>query len=148
MSREVPAVVGILMMCVAIAGAGTDMGLTCFRDIETVDSTESLAVTLRSLKVRRVRLETVTPSDDSHYVTVKFDILNKGETSVSNIVFQVMLIDTRPDARLRIVAGPFTFRSKSALDAENTMALEVRVRDLAPSCRCRPFVRIASVSIP
>ena len=147
MARWPAAVIASLLTYFAAAATATDKAGSPRAGAITIEPASLSSAALRQLKIRRVRLESTKTSDSDH-LTLKFDILNESDTSVANVVFQVVVIEMQADAHGRIVAGPLTIRSKEALGAENTMAVEMLLEDVSPTCRCRPLVRIVSANLP
>lgn len=149
MSHRAAALICMFLTSVAFATA-SDGADQLGRASVKMEPTDLLDAIHQPLKVRRVRLESVSSNDDSQSLNVKFDIVNEGETNLSNVVFQVLVVESgtnRVGAQPRSMMGPFTVRCKFTLEAGNTVSVEMRLSDLSPTCACRPLVRIVSASV-
>jgi len=113
----------------------------------SIEPSDVISDAAKHLKVLHVRLEPAPALNHVPSVIVKFDLVNDGLTSLSDIVFQVAIAEKMTLAsipRLRILAGPFTIRGKITLDPENVMTFEMRLRNLSSDCSCRAIVGIVS----
>ena len=100
------------------------------------------------LQIRNIRFEPSEPVGESPSATLKFDVLNEGGESVTEIIMKVSVIEaaeTRRDAPRTVLAGPFEIRGKAPLDPGFTMTYEIRLRNLSPDCGCVGTVNIVSV---
>jgi hypothetical protein len=100
------------------------------------------------LRVQNIRFEPSEPVAEAPSTTLKFDVINDGVESLTDIILKVSVLegnDTRPDGRRTVLAGPFTIRGSAPLHPGLTMTYEMRLRNLASECSCVGKVDIISV---
>ena len=101
-----------------------------------------------TLRVQRVRLEAAPPPAPQPAVILKFDLVNNGSVTVSDVVLEVAIIERpatdAPAALPRVVAGPFTIRGEVPLHAGYTLNYEMLLRNMPSDCNCVANVAIVA----
>jgi hypothetical protein len=99
------------------------------------------------LQVQNIRFVPSEPVGESPSITLKFDVLNDGVESLTDIILKVSVLeaDTRRDAPRAVLAGPFTIRGKAPLHPGFAMTYEIRLRNISSDCGCVGTVHIVSV---
>lgn len=79
---------------------------------------------------------------------LKFDILNDSESSVTDIVIQIAMlekprVESVPSVE-RFVVNPFTIQGSVTLEAGYTVNFAMLLRNLSADCGCVPNVVVMS----
>lgn len=99
------------------------------------------------LSVHRVRLESAPPPVAKPAVVLKFDLLNDGLATVTDVILEVAIrarSSTDTGVAPRVVAGPFVIRGRVDLQAGYTMNYEMLLRNLPSDCNCVADVAIVA----
>ena len=105
------------------------------------------------LRVSNLRIEDTSPGEEKPSAVLKFQMLNKGTTKITAIVFVISIVQ-KPEReqlndRPRVLAGPFTIRGDIVLEPGYTADYEMLLRTLSHNCRCTATVSVVSVrSVP
>jgi hypothetical protein len=149
------AVIGIVALTCGVprvvATDDVERGQTRVRDVSTLSTSGradiEMGVTQSALKIGKIRLES-TPRDETSAV-LRFDMSNAGSHTVTNIVFEISLIEDLSRGRTgvpeRVVVGPFTIEARFDLEPADTAEYEALLRNLPPACRCAPRIRVLAV---
>jgi hypothetical protein len=112
------------------------------------ETVELDAQATKHLTIEHIRLEPAPAVDHVPSMTAKFDMTNDGSISLAAITFRIAIVKTsrssRPEALPRVLAGPFTVRTKTVLAPSHVMTFEMQLRNLAEDCNCRALVEIVS----
>lgn len=105
------------------------------------------------LRIGHVRLEPPAEESLQPSMVLKFDVLNEGLSSVTDVVIEIAIREkTLVDGdanRSRPIVGPFTISGQATIHAGYTVAYEMLLRNLTPACQCTPDVRVISArSLP
>jgi hypothetical protein len=81
---------------------------------------------------------------------VKFDIVNEGSISFTDVVVEISLVKKASppigrDTKRAVLAGPFKIRGDVALEPGFSVSYEMRLRNLSTECGCVPDVEVVSV---
>jgi hypothetical protein len=102
-----------------------------------------------TVRVNNARLEAAPPDVPQPSALLKFDMLNDGALSVSDVLIQVAILEKRPmddDGATppRVIVGPFVMRGHATIEAGYTINYEVLLRNLSSDCSCVPNVSVVS----
>jgi hypothetical protein len=103
---------------------------------------------LSSVRVMNVRLEPPPADAPNPSAVLKFDILNDSESSVTDIVIQIAMlekprVESVPNGE-RFVVNPFTIQGSVTLEAGYTVNFAMLLRNLSADCGCVPNVVVLS----
>lgn len=102
------------------------------------------------IRVQNVRIEPAPRMEGMPSANVKFDIVNEGSNSFTDVVVEISVVkkatltiggDTTPV----VLAGPFKIRGDVALEPGFSISYEIRLRNLSTECGCVPNVKLVSV---
>jgi hypothetical protein len=101
-----------------------------------------------TLRIMNVRLETPPADAPRPAAVLKFDMVNDGDLSVTDIVIQITMLE-KPRAEHvlgspRFIVKPFTIQGSVTLDAGYTVNYEMLLRNLSAACECVPKVVVMS----
>ena len=100
------------------------------------------------LKVQRIRIEAAILPEPEPSATVKFDLVNDGPVSLSDIVLEVSLIDTTiaddDKEPRRVRAGPYSIRGDIVLLPGYALNYEMKLRNVSVDCACTAKVEVIS----
>lgn len=109
------------------------------------ESSRAEASALSVLRVSNVRLDAPSAEVSRPAALLKFDLLNDGELSVTDVLVEITIFEkSRSDTRPRRIAGPVTIRGYATIEAGYTVSYELLLRNLAADCDCDPRVNIVS----
>ena len=105
------------------------------------------------LRISNLRIEDAFPSEEKPSAVLKFHTLNRGTTTITDIVFAISIVRKprggQADDRPRLLAGPFTIWGNVVLEPGYTADYEMLLRNVSPDCRCTATVAIVSArSVP
>ena len=104
--------------------------------------------TVSPLGIAKVRLDPPPPEEKENSAVLKFQMSNAGSSTLTNIVFEVVIVDERerehPNTPNRVIAGPFAIRGKIVLDPGYMADFEILLRNISPTCSCAANVRVLS----
>jgi hypothetical protein len=103
---------------------------------------------LSTVRVMNVRLEVPPANAPKPSAVLKFDILNDSESSVTDIVIQIAMLE-KPlvesvSSVERFVVNPFTIQGSVTLEAGYTVNFAMLLRNLSADCGCVPNVVVMS----
>lgn len=106
------------------------------------------SATLPSLGIAKIRLDPPEPGVQENSAVLKFQVSNESSSKLTDIVLEVSIVEEPRrgplDTPRRVLAGPFAIRGKIVLDAGYTADCEILLRNISPTCRCAPKVRVVS----
>lgn len=102
------------------------------------------------IRVRNVRIGPAPRMKGMPSANVKFDIVNEGSKSVTDVVVEISVVtkETLPiggDTEPVVLAGPFKMRGDVALEPCFSISYEMRLRNLSTESGCVPHVEVVSV---
>jgi hypothetical protein len=104
-------------------------------------------ITLRSVAVENVRVEPAPNSEGAPAALVKFDLLNKGLTTVREPTLRISVVEKTDAhtalAQRRVLVRPFVVRGINiTLEAGQTFSYEMLLRNFSSDCNCVPYVEV------
>jgi hypothetical protein len=98
------------------------------------------------LSIDDIELRPAPDIDGAPSAFIAFNVTNEGWQRVTDIVIEVSIVEKqrRPDARRKVLVGPFTIRGKASLDPGNALSYEMRLRNLSSDCNCLGTAKIVS----
>ena len=100
------------------------------------------------LRIDNIRLESPPPETPMPATLLKFDMLNEGASSVTDISLEVSIVQ-RPTTQeaagpSRVIVGPFTIRGHATVEAGYTVNYQLLLRNLASDCDCTAKITVVS----
>lgn len=122
-------------------GIGTFTGPTV-----TIGQTIRVDSAPSTIRIHNVRLEPPPPDTPGPAAVLKFDMLNDGLRSVTDVVIEVVIREQPSDPAVtpKQIVGPFTVGGQATIDAGYTVNYVMLLRNLASDCGCRAEVRVQS----
>ena len=115
---------------------------------KTSNPPEAPGAATPALRIARVRLEAPPEDAAQPSMVLKFDLLNEGLSSVTDVVIEIVIRDKRlaesDPLAARPLVGPFTISGHATIDAGYTIAYEMLLRNLSTECQCAADVRVIS----
>jgi hypothetical protein len=100
------------------------------------------------IAIAKVRLDSPPPWENNNSAVLKFRMSNGSSSTLTDIVFEVEIVEDpqreHRDTPGRILVGPLAIRGKIVLEPGYTADCEILVRNMSPTCRCAPKVRVLS----
>ena len=100
------------------------------------------------LGIAKLRLDLPPPGEKENSAVLRFQMSNRGASTLTDIVFEVSIVDESQrehlDTPSRTVAGPFAIRGRMVLDPGYTADCEILLRNISQTCTCAANVRVLS----
>jgi len=118
-----------------------------FASTMSVHASDSRPLSRRSLAVENARVEPAPDADGAPSALLKFDLLNKGFTTVREPTLRISVVE-KPDphaalSQRRVLVRPFVVRGINiALEAGQTFSYEMLLRNFSSDCNCVPYVEV------
>jgi hypothetical protein len=100
-----------------------------------------------TLQIKNVRLEAPPLDAPKPSTLLKFDLLNDGEVSVTDVIIKIAIVEnghSTVESVPRFIAGPFTISGHATIDAGYTVNYEMVLRNLSSDCGCRADVNVVA----
>jgi hypothetical protein len=101
----------------------------------------------RLLRIENVRLEAPVHAEASPSTLMKFDVVNRSSTPLTDLVLEISILEkpALTERSGRVLVRPFTIRGNVILQAGYTINYEMLLRNLSSDCRCIANVDVVSV---
>jgi hypothetical protein len=106
------------------------------------------------IRILNVRVESAPPDAPKPSALLKFDMLNDGDSKVTDIVIRITIVEklSAVDHQLgapRVLVGPFWIRGSATIEAGYTVNYEMLLRNFSSACECVARVVVVSArSLP
>jgi hypothetical protein len=111
-----------------------------------ITTTDDGVLTPRVL-IENVRLEPPRPPEPAPSSLLKFDVVNYGTNSITDVVLEVSVVQQLADKihDPPVVVHPFKMRASLIFDPGQAISYELLLRNLSVDCDCIPTVKVLSV---
>jgi hypothetical protein len=118
-----------------------------FASTMSVHASDSGPLLRRSLAVEHARVEPAPVADGAPSAFLKFDLLNKGFTTVREPMLRISVVEKldphAAQSQRRVLVRPFVIRGLNiALEAGQTFSYEMLLRNFSSDCNCVPYVEV------
>jgi len=95
------------------------------------------------VKIRHVHLKPA-PGVEAPATLLEFDMLNDSLEPVTDVVVQISIVEKATSQQPHVVAGPFTIKGETVLQAGYTIKYQMIMRNLSSDCDCLANVGVLS----
>ena len=103
-----------------------------------------------TVHITDIRLEAPARATPEPASVLKFEMLNDGERSVTDVMLEIAIREKAADIAItpRTIVGPFLVGGHATIEPGYAVDYELLLKNLAPDCSCLATVRVVSAREP